>query len=109
MATKPWAIVTGASGGIGAAFTKALANRGYSVLAVARGAEPLARIAGELNKDGRIVETLAADLATSEGVKAVLERAQALGDVEFPSTTLACPPPVASWTNLPTRKFNPSE
>src|SRR6266404_1868261 len=83
MATKPWAIVTGASGGIGAAFTKALANRGYSVLAVARGAEPLARIAGELNKDGRIVETLAADLATSEGVKAVLERAQALGDVEF--------------------------
>ena len=42
--------MTGASGGMGAEFTKALAKRGYPVLAVARGVEPLARLANELKK-----------------------------------------------------------
>lgn len=83
MTSKGWAIVTGASGGMGAAFTKALAKRGYSVLAVARGVEPLARMADELRKDGGFVETLAVDLASAEGVNAVVERAQALGDIEL--------------------------
>jgi NAD(P)-dependent dehydrogenase (short-subunit alcohol dehydrogenase family) len=83
MTRRGWAIVTGASGGRGAAFTKALAKRGYSVLAVARGVEPLARMADELKKDGAFVETLAVDLATAEGLKAVVERAHALGDIEL--------------------------
>ncbi len=83
MTGKGWAIVTGASGGMGAAFTKALAKRGYSVLAVARGVEPLARMADELRKDGGFVETLAVDLASAEGVNAVVERAHALGDIEL--------------------------
>ena len=83
MTGKGWAIVTGASGGMGAAFTKALAKRGYAVLAVARGVEPLARLAEELKRDGGFVETLAVDLATAEGVKAVVERAEALGDIEL--------------------------
>jgi uncharacterized protein len=78
-----WAIVTGASGGMGAAFTKALAKRGYAVLAVARGIEPLARMADELKKDGAFVETLAVDLATVEGLKTVVDRAHALGDIEL--------------------------
>jgi len=59
MTRRGWAIVTGASGGMGAAFTKSLASRGYSVLAVARGVEPLVRLADELKKDGAFVETLA--------------------------------------------------
>ena len=83
MTGKGWAIVTGASGGMGAAFTTALAKRGYAVLAVARGVEPLARLAEELKRDGGFVETLAVDLATAEGVKAVVERAEALGDIEL--------------------------
>lgn len=83
MTSKGWAIVTGASGGMGAVFTKALTERGYSVLAVARGVEPLARMADELKKDGGFVETLAADLASAEGVKAVIGRAHALGDIEL--------------------------
>ena len=62
-----WAIVTGASGGLGAAFTRSLAKRGFSVLAVARRVEPLARMAEELQKDGACIETLAADLASAEG------------------------------------------
>ena len=80
---RGWAIVTGASGGMGVEFTKALAKRGYPVLAVARGVEPLARMANELKKDGALVETLAADLASAEGLRTVVERAQALGDVEL--------------------------
>jgi short-subunit dehydrogenase len=68
---------------MGAAFTKSLARRGYSVLAVARGVEPLVRLADELKKDGAFVETLAVDLGSAEGVKAVVERARALGDIEL--------------------------
>ena len=83
MTHRGWAIVTGASGGMGAEFTKALAKRGYPVLAVARGVEPLARLANELKKDGASIETLAADLAGAEGLSTVVERAQALGDVDL--------------------------
>ena len=83
MSGRGWAIVTGASGGMGTAFTKSLAQRGYSVLAVARGVEPLVRMAEELKKDGAMVETLAADLASAEGVKIVVDRAHALGDIEL--------------------------
>jgi short-subunit dehydrogenase len=80
---KGWAIVTGASGGMGAVFTKALARRGYSVLAVARAVAPLAKMADELKEDGGIIETLAVDLASAAGIKAIVERAHALGDVEL--------------------------
>jgi short-subunit dehydrogenase len=83
MTHRRWAIVTGASGGMGAAFTKALAKRGYSVLAVARKVEPLVRMADELKRDGAFIETVAADLASAEGVKTVVERAHALGDIEL--------------------------
>src|SRR6266436_3567938 len=83
MTRRGWAIVTGASGGMGAAFTKALAKRGYSVLAVARRVEPLVRMADELKRDGAFIETLAADLASAEGVKTVVERAHAPGDIEL--------------------------
>jgi short-subunit dehydrogenase len=68
---------------MGAAFTKALAKRGYSVLAVARGVAALAKMGDELKKDGASVETLAVDLASAEGVKAVIERARALGNIEL--------------------------
>src|SRR5438132_7226918 len=78
---KGWAIVTGASGGIGAVFTRKLARRGHPVLAVARGAAPLAALAEEL-KPAR-VEPLAADLATAEGVATVEERARGLEDIEL--------------------------
>jgi short-subunit dehydrogenase len=68
---------------MGTAFTRSLAKRGYSVLAVARGVEPLARMAEELKKDGAFVETLAVDLASAEGLKAIVDRAHALDDIEL--------------------------
>src|SRR5882762_5849073 len=83
MTGKGSAIVTGASGGLGAAFTRALAQRGHPVLAVARSAPDLARVADDVKNNGGTVETLAVDLASAAGVEAVIARAHALGDIEL--------------------------
>ena len=83
MARSGWAIVTGASGGLGAAFTLELVRRGYSVLAVARKVEPLTKISDKAQRGGGIVEALQVDLASADGVKTVIERAHAIGDIEL--------------------------
>src|SRR3954462_4206452 len=63
----PWAVVAGASEGIGAAFAAALAKENLDLVLVARRPEPLARLAERLPV--RTV-TVCADLA--EGVAPVL-------------------------------------
>lgn len=78
MITKPLAVVTGASSGIGAAFATALAGRGFHVLAVARRADRLE----ELRPAGE-VSTLALDLTGAGAVDAVLDRARSIGPVEL--------------------------
>jgi uncharacterized protein len=70
------AIVTGASEGIGRAFAMDLAGRGWSVLAVARNEDLLAKLLVTLPGDGH--GFLIADLATPEGVAAVEQRMQDL-------------------------------
>jgi len=77
-----WAVVTGATGGIGAAFARSLAARGHKILAVARAADALARIADEVRATGAAVETVVADLASVEGLEEVAAKAVALGDIE---------------------------
>jgi uncharacterized protein len=57
----PWALIAGASEGIGAAFARSLAAQGLNVVLVARRPEPLAALASTLPTETRIV---AADLAT---------------------------------------------
>ncbi len=63
----PWAIVAGASEGLGAAYARALARRGLHLVLVARRADPLETLAAEL-RAGHGVEVLAivGDLATAE-------------------------------------------
>lgn len=64
----PWALVAGASEGIGAAFAEALARRGLALILVARRPGPLAALAGRLPVP---TLTVAADLATTAGVDTV--------------------------------------
>jgi uncharacterized protein len=63
----PWALVAGASEGIGAAFATALAEAGLNLVLIARRAEPLEALASELRRRfGCTVETCALDLAVAD-------------------------------------------
>lgn len=78
-----WALVTGASSGIGAEFTEQLARGGYDIILVARDEIRLAERSQHLhNKYGIKTEILTADLATRSGIARVEERLKA-GGVEF--------------------------
>jgi short-subunit dehydrogenase len=59
-----WALVTGASAGIGAEFARALARDGVSVALTARRSDRLEQLAGELEKTYRVdTRVIAADLS----------------------------------------------
>jgi short-subunit dehydrogenase len=68
----PWAVVAGASEGIGAAFATALAGAGLNVALAARRAEPLDALADWLRgSTGAEVRTVTADLGTPAGLAAL--------------------------------------
>jgi short-subunit dehydrogenase len=79
-ASKPLAVVTGASSGLGEVFARDLVQRGYSVLAVARREDRLKKLAGE---SGGSVEPLVADLGTSAGLDAVVRRVSERGGADL--------------------------
>ena len=58
----PWAVVLGASEGLGEAFARGIATRGVNVVVVARRAEPLQRVADGLGVEAR---SIALDLASA--------------------------------------------
>ena len=77
----PWAIVAGASQGLGAAFASALASRGVHLLLLARRAELLEDVAQELRATFHVeVRTQACDLARPD-LPAALEAMSAGLDI----------------------------
>ncbi len=70
--TRGWAVVTGASSGLGREFALALAARGHPVLVVARRKERLDALAVELAECRTPLETLVADLSSDQGIERVL-------------------------------------
>jgi uncharacterized protein len=74
----PWALVTGASDGIGAAFATELAARGLSLMLVARREDRLQAVAEKLRAAHRVdIRVIAADLGTEAGIETVLAAADA--------------------------------
>jgi uncharacterized protein len=80
---KGWAVVTGASSGMGLAFARELARRGHKVLAVARRRDRLEALAAETAEQGGTVATLATDLETAEGLKLVVTRMASLDNIDL--------------------------
>jgi NADP-dependent 3-hydroxy acid dehydrogenase YdfG len=69
------ALVTGASSGIGAATARALAAEGAAVALLARRADRLADLKGEIESAGGTAVTLPADVTDAEQVAAAVEQA----------------------------------
>ena len=65
----PWAVVTGASSGIGKAFAIAVAEKGLSVVLVARRKDELLQVANHLNSKGVETRIITANLASSSEVQ----------------------------------------
>jgi short-subunit dehydrogenase len=82
-ATKygPWALVAGASDGVGAAFAEGLAERGVNVVLLARRQAVLGQVAGEIeSRTSAQTRTLALDLAQPGAATAITD---ATADLEI--------------------------
>jgi len=81
--TVTTALITGASAGIGAEFARQLAKPGSILILNARRLERLQSLAADLEKLGAHVVPLAADLASEQGIQAVVEKIQSLPGLDL--------------------------
>ena len=89
-----WALVGGASKGLGFGCAQALAREGVNVVIVARGAEALDAAATELRKLGTTILAVAADITTEQGREAVWTVAGGPGkNFDMVVTNAGGPPP----------------
>lgn len=95
-----WALVGGASKGLGFGCAQSLAREGVNVVIVARGAEALEAAAVELRKLGTKVLAVAVDITTPEGREAIWSVAGGPGkNFDIVVTNAGGPPPgdFRSW------------
>jgi short-subunit dehydrogenase len=71
----PWALITGASEGTGAAFARQLADAGLNLILVARREGPLAALAGEIKAKGVECVTATVDLSALDASAKVVAAA----------------------------------
>ena len=89
-----WALVGGASKGLGFGCAQSLAREGVNVVIVARGGEALELAATELRKWGTTILAVAADITTPEGREAIWSVAGGPGkNFDIVVTNAGCPPP----------------
>lgn len=83
--TTPWALVTGASAGIGAEFCHQLAAQGYSIVLVARRAEKLNEVADRVRRQYSVeCRCIPLDLGAADASTSLCSQLEADGiDVEF--------------------------
>ena len=74
IATRPKALITGASAGIGKVYAQKLAGRGYDLVLVARDTARLEALAAELRQAGAAAEVLVADLTRTGDVARVEQK-----------------------------------
>ena len=114
-ATKygPWALITGASEGTGAAFAHRLVDAGLKVILVARREGPLASLAEEIKAKGGECITASVDLSAPDAVDRIIDAA---GDREVgllitnagadPNGSMFLDNDVANWDKLVTMNVN---
>ena len=89
-----WALVGGASKGLGLGCARALAREGVNVVMVARGADALQAAAQALRVYGGTILSVAADITTPEGREAIWSVAGGPGcDYDIVVTNAGGPPP----------------
>src|SRR4051794_33021000 len=76
--SKPLAVVTGASSGIGLELARVFAEEGFDLIVAAEDAE-LAPASSELSRAGAEVEAVRVDLATPAGVEELRDRVHRTG------------------------------
>lgn len=64
-----WALVTGASSGIGRAFARILSKQGYDIILVSRDEEKLQNVAKELET---VAEVISLDLADTRKMRRII-------------------------------------